>query len=203
MGREMSSTPSSDARQLLLDAAERLFGENGVAETSVRAITGAAGLNVAMVNYHFGSKENLVRAVVDRRQSALNAERLRLLDECSTSDSDQVLYAMAAPALKLAFEHPHFAQLASRLRLDPDRTLWRDYRAGASEVTARFQQALRTALPHLNEAEVAARMHYMQGGMLHLWAHCPLPTEDSYETQLARFVTFYGAALKAPAPPTG
>ncbi|MGC4043468.1 MAG: TetR/AcrR family transcriptional regulator [Armatimonas sp.] len=197
----MGSTPSSDVRLLLLDTAERLFGENGVAETSVRAITGAAGLNVALVNYHFGSKENLVRAVVERRQSALNAERLRLLDACSASDSDQILYAMAAPALKLAFEHPHFAQLASRLRLDPDRTLWRDYRAGSSEVTTRFQQALRTALPRLSEAEVAARMHFMQGGMLHLWAHCPLAVEETYDTVLARFVTFYGAALRAPAPP--
>jgi AcrR family transcriptional regulator len=208
-----SEVDTGGVRLRLLDTAERLFGEQGVAETSVRAITGAAGLNVALVNYYFGSKENLVRAVVERRQGPLNAERLRLLDASQTDaaervvsgppsalDSDAVLYALVAPALRLAFQHPHFARLASRLRLDPDRSLWRDYRAGQQEVTTRFQQALGAALPHLEEDEVTARLHFVQGAIAHVWAHCPLPTEETPDRLLARFLTFYGAALRAPAP---
>ncbi|MES2464404.1 MAG: TetR/AcrR family transcriptional regulator [Armatimonadota bacterium] len=194
---------SGGVRLRLLDSAERLFGEHGVAETSVRAITGAAGLNVALVNYHFGSKENLVRAVVERRQGALNTERLRRLDACHspTPDSDEILKALAAPALQVAFDHPYFALLASRLRLAPDRSLWRDYRAGQQEVIARFGQALRGVLTHLDEDEVTARVHFVLGGIAHVWAHCPLPPEESPDTLLARFLTFYGAALRAPAPP--
>jgi AcrR family transcriptional regulator len=46
-----------DAKTRILDAAERLFMENGYAATSVRMITGAAGVPVALVNYHFGSKQ--------------------------------------------------------------------------------------------------------------------------------------------------
>jgi len=189
----------ADVRQRLLDTAERLFGERGVAETSVRALTGAAGLNVALVNYYFGSKDNLVRAVVERRQGPLNAERLRLLDALpSPPDAEGILRALARPALGLAFDHPHFARLASRLRLDPDRSLWRDYRAGQREVTDRFLAALGAALPHLSADEVATRLHFVQGGIAQVWAHCPLPPEETPERLVARFLTFYAAALRAP-----
>jgi AcrR family transcriptional regulator len=191
-------------RGRLLDTAERLFGERGIAETSVRAITTAAGLNVALVNYYFQSKENLVRQVVERRQGPLSAERLRLLDACCAGtdvpDLESVLYALAAPALRLAFEHPDFARLASRLRLDPDRSLWQTYRERQQDVTDRFRRALCHALPHLDETEVAARLHFVQGAILHVWQHCPLPSGETLDTLLARFLTFYAAALRAPSP---
>ena len=47
----------------------------------MRQITSAAGVNLAAVNYHFGSKEALVQAVLKRRLEGVNRERLRLLDE--------------------------------------------------------------------------------------------------------------------------
>ena len=59
----------------LLDAAERLIGEQGVDAVSVRAINSAAGSNVAAAHYHFGSKAALVRAVLDRRMTHLAQER--------------------------------------------------------------------------------------------------------------------------------
>ena len=209
MGPEEDST--GGVRLRLLDTAERLFGEHGVAETSVRAITAAAGLSVALVNYHFGSKENLCREVVERRQGPLNAERLRLLDACyaraadpgdsgrpPVPDLEGVLHALAVPALLLGFEHPHFARLASRLRLDPDRSLWRDYRGRQQELAARFRRALGAGLPHLEEAEVAACLHFVYGAIARVWAHCPLPPEETPAALFARFVTFYGAGLRAP-----
>jgi AcrR family transcriptional regulator len=59
----------------LLDAAEALMGERGVDAVSLRAINAAAGSNVAAAHYHFGSKEGLVRAVLDRRMAVLGHER--------------------------------------------------------------------------------------------------------------------------------
>ena len=56
----------SDTVQRILDAAEVLFAQKGFAETSLRAITSRAGVNLAAVNYHFGSKEALVQAVFER-----------------------------------------------------------------------------------------------------------------------------------------
>lgn len=50
----------------ILDTAEILFAEKRFAETSLRAITSKAGVNLAAVNYHFGSKESLIQAVFER-----------------------------------------------------------------------------------------------------------------------------------------
>jgi AcrR family transcriptional regulator len=63
----------------LLDAAERLIGERGVDAVSLRAINAEAGTNVAAAHYHFGSKEALVRAVLERRMAVLAAQRVELL----------------------------------------------------------------------------------------------------------------------------
>ena len=63
----------------ILDAAEALFMEHGFEATSLRSITAAAGVNLAAVNYHFGSKEELFQAVLTRRLDPMNRERLDLL----------------------------------------------------------------------------------------------------------------------------
>ena len=64
----------------ILDAAEALFMEHGYEATSLRAITSAADANLAAVNYHFGSKEELFQAILTRRLDPMNQERVALLD---------------------------------------------------------------------------------------------------------------------------
>ncbi|NJK90603.1 MAG: TetR/AcrR family transcriptional regulator [Blastochloris sp.] len=71
---------SHDTRQRILDSAESLFAENGFEATSLRAITSVAGVNLASVNYHFGSKDNLIVEVLARAIRPLNEQRLHLLD---------------------------------------------------------------------------------------------------------------------------
>jgi AcrR family transcriptional regulator len=68
---------NSDTRERILDVAERLFMENGYEATSMRTITSVAEVNLAAVNYHFGSKEALLREVFRRRLAWLNHERCR------------------------------------------------------------------------------------------------------------------------------
>ena len=192
-------------REGLLDTAERLFAEGGVAATSVRAITSAAGANVAAINYYFGSREGLLRELISRRQVPLNQERLRRLALCQaarapgTPEVAEVLDALATPALDLCFEHPHFARLASRLRAELDPSLWREYRSQQAEVTERFREALQLALPDLAPAEISTRLHYVLGGLQHVWAHCPLPADESPELVRQRFLAFFGAGLRAAA----
>lgn len=67
---------SLEARDALLDAAERLFAERGYFGASVREITDAAGTRLASINYHFGSKEALMGEVVRRRAAVLRDDRL-------------------------------------------------------------------------------------------------------------------------------
>jgi AcrR family transcriptional regulator len=64
----------------LLDAAERLVADRGLAGTSVRAICAEADANVAAVHYHFGSKDALVDAVLERRMTDLTTRRFELLE---------------------------------------------------------------------------------------------------------------------------
>ncbi len=56
----------SETVERILDAAEQLFAEKGFSETSLRLITSKAGVNLAAVNYHFGSKKALIQAVFSR-----------------------------------------------------------------------------------------------------------------------------------------
>jgi AcrR family transcriptional regulator len=73
-------SPATGTALRLLDAAERIFAEEGIEAASVRAITQAAGANVAAVSYHFGSKQDLVRALLDRRVTEMHDARRPLLD---------------------------------------------------------------------------------------------------------------------------
>ncbi len=66
----------------ILDVAEKLFARRGFHGVSVRDITREAGVDVALVNYHFGSKQALLDQVLTRRSGILNTERMRLLQAC-------------------------------------------------------------------------------------------------------------------------
>lgn len=68
-------------KERILDAAERLFARHGFYGISVRAITAAAGVDVALVSYHFGGKRELFTAVFQRRAEQLNPERLAMLED--------------------------------------------------------------------------------------------------------------------------
>ena len=78
--REDTSKNSIDTRSRILDAAESLFMEYGFDGTSMRLITGQAGVNLAAINYHFGSKELLFQEVFRRRLTDLNRRRIAVLD---------------------------------------------------------------------------------------------------------------------------
>src|SRR5580765_1237727 len=70
---------TTDTKSKILDAAEELFMEHGFEATSLRLITTAATVNLAAVNYHFGSKEELFQAVLTRRLDPMNRDRMQLL----------------------------------------------------------------------------------------------------------------------------
>ena len=73
------TTEAQSTKEKILDTAERLFGQQGFPCTSLRQITDEAGVNLAAVNYHFGSKEDLYKGVLIRRLRPVNEERMRLL----------------------------------------------------------------------------------------------------------------------------
>ncbi len=76
-------------KERLLDSAEHLFSRRGFSATSVRQITAEANVNLAALNYHFGSKEQLISAVFARRLGPLNEERIGLLERCCSEPSGE------------------------------------------------------------------------------------------------------------------
>src|ERR1700748_619927 len=90
-----------DTKTRILDAAEKLFGENGFDGTSLRDITAEADVNLAAVNYHFQSKDSLIDAVIARRIEPVNRRRIELLDAAGPNPTvEQVLEAFIAPVME-------------------------------------------------------------------------------------------------------
>ncbi len=164
----------------ILDVAEQLFAEHGIAETTIRMITDAARVNVAAVNYHFGGKEKLVRAVIGRRMSSLEAAREARLDtveavaarEQRVPHIIEIVEAMVAPLFEQALEADsgwqHFIRLVSRLPWEPGVEEFAPP-PEALKLFKRFDEALSRAAPHLahNDAARLWRFGFMRGATQH------------------------------------
>ncbi|WP_425333956.1 TetR/AcrR family transcriptional regulator, partial [Klebsiella pneumoniae] len=93
-----------------MDVAEGLFAEYGFNDTSLRTITSKAGVNLASVNYHFGDKKTLVRAVLNRYLEAFMPEMkqsLERLNERDDYDMAEVFEALRAPLRSLSELRPN------------------------------------------------------------------------------------------------
>jgi len=197
----VTKVENPNVRERLLDVAERLFAMNGVAETSVRAITSEAAVNVAAVNYYFDSKDDLFWALIDRRIGPLNEERRAMLAKVTDPhDVEGILAALALPAIRLTCQKPFYARLASRLRYEGEGERWQQYRARQEGIIREFEGALQAALPHLPAEEVRTRLRYVMGAIIHLWAQATNPDGEPPERREASFIAFFAAALRAPAP---
>ena len=106
------TTPARNGRQRngkerILDAAEQLFARHGFYGVSLRDITQAARVDVALVGYHFGGKRELFSAVFERRAEVLNRERLELLESvrCAALPGAPSLEAIVNAFTQPLFEH--------------------------------------------------------------------------------------------------
>ncbi len=173
--RKRGTTRRSQAtRDRILDAAERLFAQRGFHGVSVRDITGAAEVDVALANYHFGSKLGVLEAVFTRRAEDLNNERLELLDDLLAARGRR---PPDLEAIIDAFTHPLLDRSA---RGGPG---WKSYFALVAEVNnspefggllmtrhfdpvvQRFIQAIRLALPDADERDIYWAYHFLSGAL--------------------------------------
>jgi AcrR family transcriptional regulator len=201
----------------ILDAAEALFMEHGFEATSLRSITAAAGVNLAAVNYHFGSKEELFQAVLMRRLDPMNQERVALLDSLEQAAApgpvpcEQILSAMFAPALKLARDPERggkdFLRLLGRAYADPAPFIRRFLSAHYAAMIARFKAAFARALPELPPKELSWRLHFIMGALsytlagtdaLKLFAEITPADAGNDEMLLRRLAPFLLAGLESP-----
>ena len=141
-----------NTRERILDAAEKLFAEQGISDTSLRSVTRAAGVNLAAIHYYFGSKEALLDAVVGRRAGPVNEERLRILGDLEArSDGaplevEDILGAFIPPAATVlsanAAEGHRLARLLPRIEAQPPEIVEALSREHFGQVALRFVDAL-------------------------------------------------------------
>jgi AcrR family transcriptional regulator len=169
MTQSAAAPAPKDTKQRILDAAEELFAEHGVGASSLRSVISRADVNLAAVHYHFGSKEELLRAVVARRIDPINEERLKLLDEYERGGRQatlqQVVNAFVGPMINVWYSDERstvIARLIGRLIGEPE---FFDTIAPAQfgEIRHRFSQALARCLPRLPRDELFWRLMFMVG----------------------------------------
>ena len=203
----------AETKDLILDAAELLFSENGVEGVSLRELTREAGVNLASVHYHFGSKEGVAQAAFCRRARPINAERLALLDEIERDgdpDVEGILTALYAPAIRQAQSPVHgrrFLRLCARFYSEPGEYIKSAFEEEFSIVIERFEGALHRALPGLSRPDLRRRMHFAMGVMVHTmldssrtrqWTEGACDPSDTAGT-LEAMVGFVAAGFRAKA----
>ncbi len=208
----------TDTKTRLLDAAEMLFSRQGFANTSLRAITTEARANLAAANYHFGSKEALLGAVLKRRLHPLNQQRSDRIDQVLTAAA-VIGIAPETEALIRAFIEPTFAfrrdkngsnkfiSIIGRSMTSADPVVRNLFLALVKPLFNKFHQALCLALPQLPPQLIFTRLFFMMGAMGHCICFSGIAQifkensdaspedDDSMTNNLINFVT---AGMEAP-----
>ena len=157
-----------------MDAAEKLFARRGFHGTSLRDITGEAGVDLALVNYHFGGKQQLLAAVVDRRGSVLNQERLQRLNEARLRAApgaptiEEVVAAFFDPILeRLAHAGPGWHSYFSLLAYVNNSPEWgRKLMHATFDGTVReFIRALMQSLPEAAPEDIFWGYNFLTGAL--------------------------------------
>jgi AcrR family transcriptional regulator len=207
--------PQHETRTRILDAAEELFMQHGFEGTSMRLLTTKAGVNLAAVNYHFGSKDALIEAVFRRRLDPMNAARIAELDKLEAEghvpSPEEIIRAFVTPGLRLMEDTKgggrNFTRLLGRTYTEPNKTLRQLIGQLYGPTMQRYKGALERALPQMPRDELVWRMHFMFGthaytlaatDTVQLIAGCK--PEDRYDARLLeeRLTAFLTAGLNAP-----
>ncbi len=162
-------------RERLLDVAEEVFAEKGYAGTSVRELTCRAKCNLAAVNYHFGSKENLYAGVFQRRMQTLRRIRLESIERVMAGPKGEVTLEQLLHAFAVAFTEPlldeslgrRFMKLMIREMLNPNlpRSMFADEMA--IPTISALGKALSEVCPDLKQKETIMCVLSLIGQLMH------------------------------------
>jgi len=214
--------PQHETRTRILDAAEELFMLHGFEGTSMRLLTSRAGVNLAAVNYHFGSKDALIEALFRRKLDPMNTARIAELDRLESEgrapatggralEPEAIIRAFVGPSLRHMEDAKgggrNFIRLLGRTYTEPTKPIRVLIGQLYAPTMERYKAALERALPHMAREELVWRMHFMFGTLAYtlaatdtvqLIAGCK--PEDRYDARLLedRLTAFLAAGLGAP-----
>ncbi len=201
----------------ILSAADELFAHHGYDGASLRQLTQKAGVNLAAVNYHFGDKKSLYKAVITRHIQPINQARLSKLQDAEQQAGDKpvalamILDILVRPVFELSQDITngghHIVRIVGRSMLEPltitDEALAKELQP----ITPRFAQAIRRHVPHLPPDEYLWRLSFIVGALHHTLATLHRMKEltrgicqsNDHERALCRLIQFSIGTLTAPA----
>lgn len=163
-------------RRQIVKAAEKLFAEKGFRAMTLRDVTKAARVNLAAVNYHFGSKTNLMRAVIERRIEPINIERLERLDAliATHAPAPVPLQSIFEALFQPLFDHTKgskgndlvFMQMIGRALTEPAEFMRAMHKEFFAELSRCFLFELKRSCPKLSEQQLELRFFLSISTML-------------------------------------
>ncbi|WP_413162202.1 TetR/AcrR family transcriptional regulator [Capilliphycus salinus ALCB114379] len=207
----MNTPIQSNTKEQILNVAERLFAERGFAGTSLRSVIGEAGVNLAAVHYHFGSKEELFRAVVSRIAKPVVAAQLERLAHCQANSEppsvEAILEAFLTPPLKVICSggEPGInrAQFLGRCRTEPDsiQTIAQQ-EFEASEQS--FLDVLQRSLPDQSRTELSWKLDLVIAVLIRVATEAGKPnallqgnSPEDIHLVVSRLVRFLASGMRA------
>ena len=181
---------NNDTRERILSAAQQLFAQRSFTQVNMREITEAAGVSLAAVNYHFGTKDGLVTALFNRAAPQLIAERAGLLEAATLQGGSRkaqvraLVYALIAPVIRWSLRaetQTYYVPFLERVSLDGPPEV-RQLIDSETNYLQPFVDALADLLPELARSEIYWRLNFILG------------IEHSLHTEMKRWQALSGNA---------
>jgi len=203
---------SKDTAAKILDAAEELFSEKGFAETSLRNITTKASVNLAAVNYHFGSKKSLIQAVFSRYLDPFSVQFDQQIKSLTPEQKnlDYLLKLIVVTMNKSGLEDTRkfgvFMRLLGLAYTQGQGHLRKYLQAEYGEVFSRYMAEVNNVTPELNDEQRFWRIHFMLGAAvftmssvdsLMAMADHDLDTRTNIKDVIAQLMTFLASGMTA------
>lgn len=170
--RKIDKRRSPETKERILDAAERLFSERGFHGTSLRDITKLSGMQVSLSYYHFGTKEEILKAVVDRRAEEHVQNFRQSLDRALATTQGEplppadLIEAFVRPALEcLVGDDPgwkYYVQLLAHLAFESSRADYATPFYQYDELVKEFISELRRSLPGVSQKDLHWAFYFLQ-----------------------------------------
>lgn len=209
--QEIVITPTIDTKERIISVAERLFAERGFAGTTLRNVVSEAGVNLAAVHYHFGSKEDLFRAVVARFARPIVEQELALLQQLQTEHPvpsvEAILTAMLKPCLEIFAQDQATllvrAQFMGRCFTEPEPI--QSIAAGEFAMsTEKFLDALQRTLPDQSRSQLSWKLDLVVAALIRVQSEAGQPfallrgTEpEDIQTAIDQLVKFLSPAMRS------
>ncbi|VEP14683.1 Transcriptional regulator [Hyella patelloides LEGE 07179] len=207
----MTSTISTDTKEQILNVAEKLFAENGFAGTSLRSVIREADVNLSAVHYHFGSKEELFRAVVVRTAQPIVKETLKRLAQCQAKyenpSVEAILEAFLTPPLQIILSSGdrsiNCARFMGRSRTEPD-SIRGIAEQEFQDIQEAYLDALGRSLPDLSRTELTWKLDLVIAVLLRVLTEARKPdaliqdnSPEGIQNTVSKLIDFLAPGMRS------